>query len=417
MSGIGRELRYMEYKLRKKHSEWDKERKKAKQNQNDKKVPSMKEFQSEQVPEEFTDSLPSDKNEEQLQIQVALAISQEEEKEAKRKEESDRMRLEIALKQSETAMAEAEAKAKLQQQSQAQSSSDPWGASSSTPSPAVDNAFDPFSAGPSTSSSNAVDPWGGAALAKPPSAQAPIAGDPWSQSSTSAVQKKDSFSDLFTANSTPVAPAVDPWGTSTSSVTPPVASNNFDPFQSSSAATVATTTPAFDGFASATTSQGFDPLAEFDNLQLSSAPAPAPQPAVAPFVLEPLVATNAQPLTVEKISPVMTPQTNKADNFLAGSMSGLIDMNSLLPSKPVTNPYAMAAPSSTTTTSRNPFLQKAPAPSLNQLQVGSQAVFVEQQQDFSTSNVLMPQQQQPFFGGQQVSTAPAPSFSSLQNPF
>ena len=74
MSGLGRELRYMEYKLRKKHSDWDKERKKMKQNQADKKYPSMKEFSSSSLSADFTESIPSDQKEENLQIQVIFQL-------------------------------------------------------------------------------------------------------------------------------------------------------------------------------------------------------------------------------------------------------------------------------------------------------------------------------------------------------
>ena len=70
MSGIGRELRYMEYKLRKKHSSWDKDRKKTKQSKKDGKYPSMKEFTSESVSPEFSEALPTDQKEEALQVQV-----------------------------------------------------------------------------------------------------------------------------------------------------------------------------------------------------------------------------------------------------------------------------------------------------------------------------------------------------------
>lgn len=427
MNGIGRELRYVEYKLRKKHSEWDKDRKKSKQNQADKKYPSMKEFtSSEQVPTEFSDTLPTDKNEEALQVQVALAISKNEMDEAKRQEESDRIRLELALKESKAAMAETEAKIKLKQQEAQQSAAvnDPWGSSAPSSS---GNAFDPFSAGPSSSAN--VDPWAGATLAAPPAPAAP-ASSPWSAPSEPAaapepvvISRKDSFSDLFaasegTSSSEPVS--CDPWGN-----TAPASTANFDPFQTLSAQapeSSAVPAAAFEGFTTPSVQQQtFDPLAEFDNLHVSAPTAAATTPSpvsapsmIDPFVLEPIpVNAQAAPMTA---ALQQTAVDSKAGNFLSDNMSSLIDINSLLPSKPVTNPYAMAKTgTSVANSTRNPFLQKAPALSLNELQGGGGS-----QNMFGDAPALNPSfaapQQQPFFNGSSSMVGTSP-FPAAQNPF
>lgn len=467
MSGIGRELRYMEYKLRKKHSEWDKERKKTKQNQADKKVPSMKEFTSgEPSSTEYSDALPSDRKEEDLQLQVALAISKEEMNEAERREESDRVRLELALKQSEAAMAEAEAKIKLnQQQNVAKSASnDPWGNATVS----EQASFDPFSgAGPSTSSNvkTAADPWGGTTLVKPPPVTAPAAdpwataaptapadqppvvpaADPWATAApsvpadqpsvtapvtdpwataapTASLDQNDSFSDLFNGSTSavPAQPQVDPWGAASSAPAPAL-----DPFQGTVTTNITTPATAFDAFATPTSTNGgttFDPLAEFDQLHLTSTAAPVtafqpPLTTMEPFVLEP-IPINSQYTASQATSSAANPE--KAGGFLEGSMSGLIDINSLLPSKPANNPYAMAKPSGSTGVSRNPFLQKSPALSLNQLQGTSQGggLFGDPTpvgNDFTGLNPT-PAPTQPFFN-QQVTLSSNPFPSNVQNPF
>lgn len=323
-------------------------------------------------------------------------------------------------------MAETEAKIKLKQQEVQQSAAvnDPWGSSAPSSS---GNTFDPFSAGPSSSAN--VDPWAGATLAGPPAPPAP-ASSPWSAPSEPAtatapepvaISRKDSFSDLFatsegTSSSGPVS--CDPWGNAA-----PASTASFDPFQTPSAhapESSAVPAAAFNGFTTPSVQQEtFDPLAEFDNLHVSAptaavtTPSPVPAPSMMdPFVLEPVpVHAQTAPMTA---APQQTAVDSKAGNFLSDNMSSLIDINSLLPSKPVTNPYAMAKTSTGAVNStRNPFLQKAPALSLNELQGGGSKNMFGDAPALNTG--FAAPQQQPFFNGSSmVATSP---FSAAQNPF
>jgi len=68
--GISRELRYMEYKLRKRHSDKNKEKKKVKQNQFGKNYPTMDDYSSTEISEEIKSAMPSNVGEADLQLQV-----------------------------------------------------------------------------------------------------------------------------------------------------------------------------------------------------------------------------------------------------------------------------------------------------------------------------------------------------------
>jgi len=405
MSGLGRELRYMEYKLRKKHSDWDKERKKMKQNQADKKYPSMKEFSSSSLSADFTESIPSDQKEENLQIQVALAISKEEMETSKQQQELDRVRLEMAIKESENAMAEAEAKIKSSQQPP----NDPW-SSTSVQTSSASPSFDPFG----------TSDWSDSI----PKVETPAGVDLWSKKSPQKkMPVKDDFSDLFSSSVSASQPTNDPWASSEALSSN---QNSFNPFNDSIVTSNnqfgsnPTTTNQFQTSTSqfqtsnnqfqtsnnqfqTTTNQfqtstnqlnaistsnqpdffnqtpSFDPLAEFDTLTINNSSqqpvsttnqpiATGFPPMMEPFLLEPVPISSQQPTNPQ-------PSTeSKADNFLHGNFNNLVNIDQLLPSKSATNPYMISKPSpNASNISRNPFRHKPPAPSLNQMQGGNKS--------------------------------------------
>jgi len=378
LDGISREFRYAEYKLRKMHSDKKKEKKKNK----------SKHFSSQEASssaadyqfKEYSDAMPSDKTEEALQIQVALAISKEEVEERERKDESDDIRLKLALEESEKERRQVEEKVKKMQQEK----QDPWGGE------------DLFSAQPSQ-----VDPWGGG------SGLGARSKDDWEFKQPSAppqqqvVQSNDSFSDLF---STPQQPSTnqssDPWG-STAIET----NNNFDPFASNQQ-------PAqpFDDFSANQKQASFDPLAEFDSLHIEQpAVANGNQTASHPnfFLDQTLVATGSNG-PASMATTAAEKKASPSNGFFDGAMSDLVNMNSLLPSKPVANPYEMTKnPNSNGMASRNPFMVRGPQPSLNELSQNNGNLFPSNNQG----------QVFGVFGGQQAMQPANGNFVNSQNPF
>ena len=207
--------------------------------------------------------------------------------------------------------------------------------------------------------------------------------------------------------STPQQPAAnqssDPWGGTAAET-----NNNFDPFASQQPA-------PFDNFSSNQKQEvSFDPLAEFDSLHIEQpAVANGNQTASQPnfFLDQTLVATGSNGQESVATTDPFAEMTSKPSNgFFDGAMSDLVNMNSLLPSKPVTNPYEMTKdPNSNGMTSRNPFMVRGPQPSLNQLsQNGNGNLFPSNQGNG-----------QPFgiFGGQQAMQPANGSFVNSQNPF
>lgn len=263
VSGIGRELRYFEYKFRKNQQ---KKKKKDKNgnltNQDLAWTDSTPSSDLQSTSEEVRKAAPSSSGEEALQIQVALAMSREEEQERDRQSESDRLRLELAIKESQD-HAEYVKKAdevKSQpslldlslsaprptgatssqfptQQAIPAAANDPWG--SSAPSSV---SFDPFTnQKPAVVQANAppamplhstnittADPWGMAAQTQIGVSQQittqPATQDPWGATPTAAV----------------AAPTANPWG----NVTQPAAPGNIPQSNGWGAATAPVQQPA-----------------------------------------------------------------------------------------------------------------------------------------------------------------------------
>ena len=219
------------------------------------------------------------------------------------------------------------------------------------------------------------------------------------------VQSEASFSDLFSAPQQPTpAQQPDPWGTTETN-------NNFDPFASQQTNQQA----AFDDFQPQAANQqvSFDPLAEFDNLHIQQPVANGNAAAVSQpnfFLDQTLLATSSNGAAPAAVQPVVQ-ETAKAPNgngFFDGAMNDLVNMDILLPSKPVTNPYEMTKdPNSNGMTTRNPFMVRGPQPSLNQLsQNGNGNLFADQG---SNHNMM--------FGGQNMMQPVNGNFINSQNPF
>lgn len=219
VSGIGRELRYFEYKFRKNQQKKKKKDKNGNLSNQDlawTDETSSSDFQS--TSKELRTAAPSSSGEEALQIQVALAMSREEEEEKARQAESDRLRLEMAIKESQqhaeyvkktedvknqpslldlsmSASKPASVTSQLPTQ-QAVGGNDPWGSAG-----ASSVAFDPFanqkpavaqaSAPPAITSQSAnittADPWGMSAQNQVGMPQQMTTQNPWGATSAAAV--------------------------------------------------------------------------------------------------------------------------------------------------------------------------------------------------------------------------------------
>nr|CAB3243032.1 epsin-1-like [Phallusia mammillata] len=383
--GISRELRYMEYKLRKKRSDKDKDKKKIKHNQFGKGYPSMDEFSSSSVSTDMKQAMPSTVGEEDLQLQVALAVSREEAKEKERLEKNDKVKLEIAIKESSTQQAD-----KSTPQHQAKPM-DPWGGESPTVQ-APKNSFDPFSdMGTAQQPSNGIDAWGttnasnnvaaqpngsqwsppkNAALVLPPPqkvAAKPL--DPWGPSSPTAVSK-------------PQAPA-DPWGGNLESQSSSQTAWDAQPQTAPQPSFPSTTGGSFDAFAPTTSTSGFesngsfDPLKEFDSLHISSTAPPQNIPSFTPMVPTSTSDNFLQQSNGfdENDNQPDGPDvvTNKAGAFL-GENAALVNVENLV-AKPKTATHYQTLSIDTSGalgSHRNPFNQKGPSPSLNQMKGGPQ---------------------------------------------
>lgn len=363
--GITREIRFVEYKLRKRQTDKHKKSKNKNKHKQVEDTTAVRDFQS-SFSDDVAKAVPSSLGEEDLQLKVALAISKEEAEAAQKQAVSDKLRLEMALKESATAAEVVAEKVKTAQTPSPTTSApkDPWAAPSSSssweaPSAAPQSSFDPFGA-PSASASNGFtdDLW----TAQPTSSNTASTKqlDPWAQSSSLRLTPPapsptkqtpspsfDSTFDVF-GDSKPleVTPtAIDPWAT-----TP-----------ANSAAQAAAPQAVFDPFAAPdqhSPVETFDPMAEFDNLRVSSSSSTQQLPPNhyslnMNMLMTPVnVQQNSEPLQVNPQSTNTPTKGNDLDNLFGG----LVD---LTPNKPKLR-------------SSNPFDQKKPSLSLNQLKGESQ---------------------------------------------
>lgn len=235
-NSIGRELRYFEYKLRKKQ-----QTSKKKKNKNDagsggqmawSDAPTTDDFKFTPKSEELQKAMPGSKGEEELQIQVALAMSREEEQERARQSDSDKVRLEMALKESIN-----DAKPPPQPSLLDMSLSAPKPATTPVPSLGSGNPFggatnDPWGATPApAATAPTFDPFA-------PQVQSSVSEQPIYATSTkgfTAQNQNDAWGvPQTTAPSAPVSQ--DPWGGAQTAFNPqPLATSAFPSTQSTDA--------------------------------------------------------------------------------------------------------------------------------------------------------------------------------------
>uniref|UniRef100_A0A3Q3AB36 Epsin 1a n=1 Tax=Kryptolebias marmoratus TaxID=37003 RepID=A0A3Q3AB36_KRYMA len=292
---------------------------------------------------------PQSSGEEDLQLQLALAMSKEEAEQEERLRRGDDLRLQMAIEESKREKPKPEEGALMEL-----SAADPWGApatvtvSSAGPSPPLTVSGPASSSGPwgtapadpwgvaSPTSPTSSDPWGGGA---PPTIAPPP--DPWGETSNK-VNNVDPW-----GNSAVTPPSADPWGSpvppSTSSSGGPV-----DPWagEGSVPASDPVSSDIWSGTAKHTNGTG-DP-----ERRGSSAAVGDSTSSPVPFDLSSLGSS----LPVRK-----TPES-----FL-GPNAALVDLDSLVSSKPKPKPKQQPPPSISSSSTNNPFLQNtgsSPAPGM-----------------------------------------------------
>ncbi|XP_013868103.1 epsin-1 isoform X2 [Austrofundulus limnaeus] len=289
---------------------------------------------------------PQSSGEEDLQLQLALAMSKEEAEQEERLRRGDDLRLQMAIEESKREKPKAEEGALMEL-----SAVDPWGAppaatvSSAGPSPPL-TVSGPSSSGPwgtaptdpwgvaSPTSPTSSDPWGGGA---PPTTAPPP--DPWGETANK-VNNVDPW-----GNSAVTPPSADPWGSpvppSTSSSGGPV-----DPWagEGSVHASDPVSSDIWSGTAKQTNGTG--------DLERRGSSAAAGDSTSSPVPFD--LSSLGSSLPVRK-----TPES-----FL-GPNAALVDLDSLLSSKP--KPKQQPPPSISSSSTNNPFLQNtgsSPAPGM-----------------------------------------------------
>ena len=326
-------------------------------------------------------------------------MSREEAKEKEKAEMSDKIRLEMAIKESADVAAKVIAKHSPTHSSDvpATQPSDPWGAPAAKP---QQGTFDPFANNkPANDSGFGADLWATTTNIPGPS-QAAIqpATDPWG-ASTSSKQS----SDVWGPSVPPLTPPttnVDPWssGEQTKQSNDPwstgSAPQNADPWSNSAAPAVnvklAGGDDNFDPFKpQKLEAQKSDPFHDFSQLSIqpSKAPLAAPLDLFSSDVMLPQ-AVNQTENTAAAAAVESGEDNNKAGAFL-GDNAGLVNIDSLI-SKPSTNHSYITLNTPSIGASRNPFNQKGPSPSLNQMKTDVDNPFAGRSASVNTPNMMAP---------------------------
>ena len=356
-------------------------------------------------------------------------MSREEAKENEKTQLSDKIRLEMALKESAEVAEKMIAKHSPVHTStdttETKTASDPWGAPLAS---TQKSSFDPFAATKHTVQSGFGDAWGHMEESSDPvyavpwkktnavSAQAVNSkvDDPWSASNSLSTQLQQNSGDvcdpwkvsnasLVQANkqsnitsitttasqqplsndpwSTPQTTSVqdsssDPWGGSLnigqSNGLKNVSSESFDPFDTKAI----------------TPSEKFDPLKDFDQLSIQPIQPLSSAPAMSQDLFSNGVMTP-QPVA-HNTSPVVDDAPNNDDNLLKagaflGTNANLVNIDSLI-SKPATTHQFITinTTSGSLGANRNPFNQKGPSLSLNQMKTENQNPFNQTPSGFNS---------------------------------
>ena len=349
-------------------------------------------------------------------------MSREEAKDKEKAEMSDKLRLEMAMKESaevaEKMMAKHSPNHAMSNQEAPKQPVDPWGAP-----PVQQNTFDPFSSakpaaavatngfgndpwGASASapsqvaSEPAVDPWGGSSggvasvtATTSQSMNQMVAPDPWgapvnqptlaAPPTTSSAQKLDPWGsgkptvqgDPWSSGDTGVVPS-DPWGSTAAPAS-----------TSASTGLSIGTGDSFDPFASFAPSQSSNPLQNFNQLSLQPSQPSATLDLLSSDVLVPQNA-NGPGGPNSNGAAVLDNGSNKAGAFL-GNNANLVNIDNLITKPAVTHPYiTMNTSGDQIGANRNPFAQKGPSLSLNQMKTDTQKLFGGQ--SAPSSNTIQP---------------------------
>lgn len=279
---------------------------------------------------------PQSSGEEDLQLQLALAMSKEEAEQEERLRRGDDLRLQMAIEESKREKPKPEDSALMEL-----SAVDPWG----TPAAPVVSSAGP-SPLPTVSASAASGPWGTATT------------DPWGVASPTS----PTSSDPWGGGAPPViAPPPDPWGESSNKV------NNIDPW-GSSAVTPPSADPWGPPLPPSTSSSGgpVDPWAK-------DGPVPASDPITSDIWSGSAKHTNGtgdpeqlgssgagadstgSPVPFDLSSLGSSLPVRKTPESFLGPNAALVDLDSLVPSKP--KPKQPPPPSISSSSAHNPFLQ------------------------------------------------------------
>ncbi|XP_042078067.1 epsin-1 isoform X2 [Haplochromis burtoni] len=279
---------------------------------------------------------PQSSGEEDLQLQLALAMSKEEAEQEERLRRGDDLRLQMAIEESKREKPKPEESALMEL-----SAVDPWG----TPAAPVVSSAGP-SPLPTVSASAGSGPWGTATT------------DPWGVASPTS----PTSSDPWGGGAPPViAPPPDPWGESSNKV------NNVDPW-GSSAVTPPSADPWGPPLPPSTSSSGgpVDPWAK-------DGPVPASDPITSDIWSGSAKHTNGtgdpeqlgssgagadstgSPVPFDLSSLGSSLPVRKTPESFLGPNAALVDLDSLVPSKP--KPKQPPPPSISSSSAHNPFLQ------------------------------------------------------------
>ncbi|CAI5663912.1 epsin-1 isoform X1 [Oreochromis niloticus] len=279
---------------------------------------------------------PQSSGEEDLQLQLALAMSKEEAEQEERLRRGDDLRLQMAIEESKREKPKPEESALMEL-----SAVDPWG----TPAAPVVSSAGP-SPLPTVSASAASGPWGTATT------------DPWGVASPTS----PTSSDPWGGGAPPtIAAPPDPWGESSNKV------NNVDPW-GSSAVTPPSADPWGPPLPPSTSSSGgpVDPWAK-------DGPVPASDPITSDIWSGSAKHTNGtgdpeqlgssgagadstgSPVPFDLSSLGSSLPVRKTPESFLGPNAALVDLDSLVPSKP--KPKQPPPPSISSSSAHNPFLQ------------------------------------------------------------
>ncbi|XP_057195213.1 epsin-1 isoform X4 [Triplophysa rosa] len=270
---------------------------------------------------------PQSSGEEDLQLQLALAMSKEEAEQEERLRRGDDLRLQMAIEESKREKAKPEESSLMEL-----SSVDPWGANAAgsagpSPPPALAPASaagpwgpaDPWGA-VSPASPPSADPWGGAPQTAPP--------DPWAE--TSSKVNSDPW-----ASTAVTPPSADPWASSVAPAPAPL-SGSSDPW-------------AADGVAPATDGLTSDPWGGSVK-QTNGTADPERRGSSVTGDIVGCGGSTGSPVPFDLSSLGSSLPVRKTPESFLGPNAALVDLDSLVSSKPKQPPPSISA-------TNNPFLQ------------------------------------------------------------